>query len=109
MGELLNLANVPLTELADLRLVYTESQGDPELRTTIAGFYSRVTPDDVVVTNAPEEAIFLAMLALLKSGDRVVVQTPCYQSLFELANYQGCDVRAWPMIETDDGWRMDSV
>jgi aspartate/methionine/tyrosine aminotransferase len=106
-GELLNLANVPLTELADLRLGYTESQGDPELRTTIAGFYSRVTLDDVVVTNAPEEAILLAMLALLKSGDRVVVQTPCYQSLFELASYQGCDVRPWPMIETDDGWRMD--
>jgi aspartate/methionine/tyrosine aminotransferase len=106
-GELLNLANVPLTELADLRLGYTESQGDPELRTTIAGFYSRVTPNDVVVTNAPEEAILLAMLALLKSGDRVVVQTPCYQSLFELASYQGCDVRPWPMIETDDGWRMD--
>lgn len=107
VGELLNLANVPLTELADLRLGYTESQGDPELRATIADFYSRVTPDDVVVTNAPEEAIFLAMLALLKPGDPVVVQTPCYQSLFELAKYQGCDVRTWPMIETDDGWQMD--
>ncbi len=107
VDELLNLANVPLTELADLRLGYTESQGDPELRTTIAGFYSRVAPDNVVVTNAPEEAILLTMLALLKSGDRVVVQTPCYQSLFELANYQGCDVHPWPMIETDDGWRMD--
>jgi len=107
VGELLNLANVPLTELADLRLGYTESQGDPELRTTIAGFYSRVTPGDVVVTNAPEEAIFLAMLALLKPGDQVVVQTPCYQSLFELSNFRDCDVRPWPMIETNDGWRID--
>jgi len=107
VGELLNLASAPLTELADLRLGYTESQGDPTLRTVIADFYSCVTPDDVVVTNAPEEAIFLAMLALLKPGDSVVVQTPCYQSLFELAKYQGCDVRTWPMIETDDGWRMD--
>ena len=37
-------------ELGGLRLGYTESQGDPGLRTTIADFYSRVTPDDVVVT-----------------------------------------------------------
>lgn len=107
VGELLDMANVSLTDLADLRLGYTESQGDPELRTTIAGLYSRVTPDDVVVTNAPEEAIFLATLALLRPGDRVVVQTPCYQSLFELAKFQGCDVHPWPLIETDDGWRMD--
>jgi aspartate/methionine/tyrosine aminotransferase len=107
VGELLNLANVPLSELGDLRLGYTESQGDPGLRTTIADFYSRVTPDGVVVTNAPEEAIFLVMWALLNPGDRVVVQTPCYQSLFELAHYRGCDVFPWPMLETDDGWRMD--
>jgi aspartate/methionine/tyrosine aminotransferase len=107
VSELLNLADVPLSGLGDLRLGYTESQGDPGLRTTIADFYSRVTPDDVVVTNAPEEAIFLVMWALLNPGDRVVVQTPCYQSLFELARYRGCDVYPWPMTETDDGWQMD--
>jgi hypothetical protein len=32
VGELLNLANVPLSELGDLRLGYTESQGDPPMR-----------------------------------------------------------------------------
>jgi aspartate/methionine/tyrosine aminotransferase len=107
VGELLNLANLPLSELGDLRLGYTESQGDPALRTTIADFYSHIDPDEVVVTNAPEEAIFLTMMALLNPGDRVVVQTPCYQSLFELARYRGCEVHSWPMIETEDGWRMD--
>ncbi|MEJ2700094.1 MAG: aminotransferase class I/II-fold pyridoxal phosphate-dependent enzyme, partial [Desulfuromonadales bacterium] len=84
VGELLDMAGVPLSALADLRLGYTESQGDPALRATIARFHSRITADDVVVTNAPEEAIFLSMMALLNPGDRVVVQTPCYQSLFEL-------------------------
>ncbi len=107
VGELLSLADVPLSALTDLRLGYTQSQGDPGLRSTIAGFYSHVTPDDVVVTNAPEEAIFLVMMALLNPGDRVVVQTPCYQSLFELAAFRGCAVHPWPMIETHDGWRMD--
>jgi aspartate/methionine/tyrosine aminotransferase len=107
VSELLNLANVPLSGLGDLRLGYTESQGEPSLRTSIADFYARITPDDVVVTNAPEEAIFLVMWALLNPDDRVLVQTPCYQSLFELARYRGCDVVPWPMTETDDGWQMD--
>ena len=107
VGELLGLADVPPSELSDLRLGYTESQGDPALRTTIASFYSRIGSDDVIVTNAPEEAIFLVMMALLNSGDRVVVQTPCYQSLFELAAYRGCDVRTWPMVETEECWQMD--
>jgi aspartate/methionine/tyrosine aminotransferase len=107
VGELLDMAGVPLSALADLRLGYTESQGDPALRATIARFHSRITANDVVVTNAPEEAIFLSMMALLNPGDRVVVQTPCYQSLFELAAYRGCDVHPWPMIETGDGWHMD--
>ncbi len=107
VAELLGLAGVPLSALGNLRLGYTESQGDPELRATITGFHSHITPEDVVVTNAPEEAIFLVMMALLSPGDRVVVQTPCYQSLFELAVYGGCDVYPWSMVESDDGWRMD--
>ena len=107
VGELLGMADVPGSELSDLRLGYTESQGDPALRATIAGFYSAIDSDGLVVTNAPEEAIFLVMMALLNPGDRVVVQTPCYQSLFELAVYRGCDVRVWPMVETGEGWQMD--
>jgi aspartate/methionine/tyrosine aminotransferase len=107
VGDLLDLAGVPLSALAELRLGYTESQGDPALRAAIARFHTRIAADDIVVTNAPEEAIFLTMQALLNAGDRVVVQTPCYQSLFELATDRGCDVQRWPMVETGEGWRMD--
>lgn len=107
IGELLELAGRPMSDLAALRLGYTESQGDPALRETIAGFYPGLTSDHILVTNAPEEAIFLVMQSLLAPGDRVVVQTPCYQSLIELARYQGCAVQPWPMIETEIGWQMD--
>lgn len=107
VGELLSIAGVPLSALADLRLGYTESQGDPALRAAVARFHTGVTAADVMIANAPEEAIFLVMMTMLKPGDRVVVQTPCYQSLFELAAYRGCDVHPWPMVETDGGWRMD--
>ena len=107
IGELMDLAGMPLAALADLRLGYTESQGDPTLRATIARFYPLLTADQILVTNAPEEAIFLVMQTLLNPGDRVVVQTTCYQSLSEIAAYRGCTIQPWPLIETETSWRMD--
>jgi aspartate/methionine/tyrosine aminotransferase len=107
IGELMDLAGTSLSALASLRLGYTESQGDPQLREGIVRFYPTLTPDQILVTNAPEEAIFLVMQALLNAGDQVVVQTPCYQSLAELAAYHGCTVQSWPLRETESGWQMD--
>src|SRR5689334_2417166 len=82
-GEVLRLAGMDPAELLDLPLGYTQSRGDPRLREAIAGWYPGCAPDDVLVCNAPQEAILLLMQALLRPGDRVVVQTPCYQSLAE--------------------------
>jgi len=107
IGELLDLAGEPQEALMSLRLGYTESQGDPALRDAIARHYEHCTADDVVVTNAPQEAIFLAMHALLKPSSRVVVQTPCYQSLFEVARSIGCTVVPWSIKETEQGWEYD--
>jgi aspartate/methionine/tyrosine aminotransferase len=107
IGELLELAGEGPASLATLRLGYTESQGDPALRETIASRHTVVTADDILVANAPEEAIFLVMMALLQPGDRVVVQTPCYQSLLEVARFRGCTVHSWPMVEGGAGWHVD--
>lgn len=107
VAELLAIAGAPAEAILDLRLGYRESQGDPALREKIARFHPGLGPDDILVTNAPAEAIFLLMSALLAPGDRVVVQTPCYQSLFELPRSRGCEVVAWPLVETEDGWRAD--
>lgn len=107
VGEVLELAGEAPERLLALSLGYTESRGDPALRQVIAGFYPGCDPDDVLVTNAPEEAIFLAMHGLLASGDRVVVQTPCYQSLAEIARAIGCRVDPWPLREDGGAWRAD--
>ncbi len=105
--DVLDIAGEPVSSLAALRLGYTESQGDPALRRAIARYHQSIKPEQIVLTNAPEEAIFLAMMALLRTGDRVIVQVPCYQSLRALAVYHQCQVVPWPMRETDSGWRMD--
>ena len=88
-----------------LTLGYTESQGLPELRAEIAGLYEEVSADQVLVA-APEEAILLAMLALLSPGDHVVCAFPGYQSLYELARSIGCTVDRW-LPDEEAGWRFD--
>jgi aspartate/methionine/tyrosine aminotransferase len=63
--------------------------------------------------SAPEEGIFLTMHALLEPGDEVVVLTPCYDSLANVAEYLGCRVRRWSLVENEEpadgmgGWHLD--
>ncbi len=104
-----------LLELADedcrrrwdeLRLGYTESQGDPALRAEIAALYERVSPEDVLVFSGAEEAIFALHNVLLGPGDHAVIVRPAYQSLAEVARGAGADVSRIELRETD-GWRLD--
>jgi aspartate/methionine/tyrosine aminotransferase len=105
--EVLELGGVAPEELLRLRLGYTETRGAPALRQAIARRYPGCSADDVLVFNAPQEAIFLAMHALLAPGERAVVMTPCYQSLKDVARSVGSEVVEWPLLESDSGWRLD--
>lgn len=107
MAELLQLADPDSLALwNELRLGYTESPGHPMLRTEVSRLYQTISPDDVVIA-APEEAIFIAMQALLRPGDHVVSIFPAYQSLYEIARSMGCDVTPWTLELGADGWRLD--
>jgi aspartate/methionine/tyrosine aminotransferase len=106
MADLLAGAEPELQERwGGLRLGYTESQGLPELRAEIATLYESVDPADILVA-APEEAVFLAMNALLEPGDHVICTFPGYQSLYQLALSIGCTVTFWEPSE-NQGWRFD--
>jgi aspartate/methionine/tyrosine aminotransferase len=83
----------------NLKLSYTETAGHPLLRGEIAAFTGNIHADDVLVC-VPEEGIFLVMNSLLKPGDHLVVVSPAYQSLYEIAKGAGCTVSLWePDIE----------
>lgn len=100
MADLLALADDGLKDRwQKLSLGYTESQGLPELREEVAKTYESVGPQEVLIA-APEEAILLAMYALLEPGDRVVCTCPGYQSLYQLAKTMGCEVAFWEPEET---------
>jgi len=89
-----------------LRLGYTESSGSPTLRAEICRIYAGLAPEAVLVHAGAEEAIFLFMHAVLAPGDTIVVPSPCYQSLAEVARGIGGTVAPWRGDEAAD-WALD--
>jgi aspartate/methionine/tyrosine aminotransferase len=106
VNELLQLAGAYWASLGELRLGYTESQGAPALRERIAEIYMQVSPDQIIGLGAPEEGIFVTMHALLEPNDEVVVLSPCYDSLLNVAEYLGCRVARWSLVRSE-GWSLD--
>jgi aspartate/methionine/tyrosine aminotransferase len=90
----------------DVWLGYTESQGNPALRKEICKLYSNMQPEDVLVHAGAGEAIYLFMHALLKEDDHIIVHSPSYQSLSEVAKGLGCQVSPW-IAREEDGWALD--
>ncbi len=107
IGELLNMAGRSEKELLAQRLGYTESQGNPDLRAAVAKDYEEVKADDVVVLTSPVEGIYLVMQAMLEPEDEVIVLTPAYDALINVAEHISRNVRRWQVVPTDNGWALD--
>ena len=106
VADLLALEEGAAEGFQSLRLGYTESLGSPTLRKEIAGMYSTTQPEDVLVFSGANEAIYLFMLASLKENDHIIVHSPHYQSLSEVAKGIGCMVSPWRARE-ENGWALD--
>ncbi|MGB9669423.1 MAG: aminotransferase class I/II-fold pyridoxal phosphate-dependent enzyme, partial [Anaerolineales bacterium] len=107
LTELLAMAD-PLSQglWNNLRLGYTESNGNPLLRHEISQLYTQICPQQILVA-APEEAILLAMQAILNPADHVISIFPAYQSLYEIAQSMGVDVSFWQIKESQSGWTLN--
>ncbi len=95
VGEILNMDSCSLEQLQNLWLGYTDSQGNEDLRKEIAKLYTQTGSNLILVHTGAEEAIFNFMNVMLESKDHIIVQFPCYQSLFEIAKSIGCEVTKW--------------
>ena len=93
-------------QFESLWLGYTESKGDPQLRQAIANLYLNVDGDQILVHSGAEEAIFNFMNVALSPGDHIIVHSPCYQSLNEVARGIGADVSDW-QADPHRGWELD--
>lgn len=90
----------------NLQLGYTETAGHPALRDAVAALHESAGRADVLIM-APEEAIFVAMHALLSPGDHVIGLAPAYQSLLDVPAIIGCDVSAWHLVPQNGAWTIN--
>ena len=106
ISELLALEPSAPEKFQQVWLGYTESQGSPALRAEICKIYETMQPEDILVHTGAQEAVFLFMFAAFKEYDHVIVHSPAYQSLAEVARAAGCDVSPWRARE-ENGWALD--
>ena len=85
---------------------YTESPGAPWLREILAKMYESISPDQLIVVSAAEEAIFLFYHALLTPSDHAIIETPCYESALTVPKSTGAAVSEWRR-KPDTGWAHD--
>ncbi len=89
----------------ELKLGYTESQGNPILREAILQYYNIKNIENVVVAT-PGELNFISMNVLLNSKDHAITISPSYQSLSEVVKSIKCDLSYWkPNTNT---WEFDT-
>ena len=109
VAELLAMAEVPIEDLGQLSLGYTESQGHPQLREAIAETYDGIDRDDVVILGSPVEGIYLAARAALNPGDEVVVLSPAYDALINMFEHVvgASNVKKWSFYPGEQQWELD--
>ena len=90
---------------------YTPSAGIPELREAIAEDVSRsrgitVTPEQVVVTPGGKPIMFFVILALVESGDEVLLPNPAFPIYESMVNFAGGQPVFVPLRQ-EHGFRFD--
>src|SRR5947209_2237307 len=73
----------------NLGLDYTENPGSESLRQAIANLYTTLKAEDVQVTLGASEALLLLVWALVKPGENIVVEDPCYENITGVAQTLG--------------------
>jgi len=97
---------------ADEAFAYLMAPGSRALREQIAqqGLYSglNISPDEVVITNGCQEALFLALMTLCEPGDTVVLESPIYFSLIHLLQQLKLKIIEIPAAE-DEGIPLETL
>lgn len=92
--------------LGSLGLGYGYTEGRPELRQAVAGWYPDARPENVLIAHGSSEAHLVALTALVEPGDEIVFITPNFMQLDGLARGLGISVRQVP-LSADAGWQPD--
>ncbi len=95
--------------LLALALDYQPYSGRVSLREEIVKTYANhIGFENVLITVGAQEGMFALFNVLLEQGDHIVVQTPCYQLLNQIAVSIGCHVDEWAMND-DVTWDLNRL
>jgi aspartate/methionine/tyrosine aminotransferase len=100
------LARLPVS-LSDVELSGPSFYGYAPLQEAIAR-KEGVSPDSVVAANGASFANHLALAALLRPGDEVLIERPAYELLISAARYLGAQVRRFERRAEED-FRLDAA
>jgi DNA-binding transcriptional MocR family regulator len=86
-----------------------DAAGLPVLRETIAEQYADrglpTEPDQVIVTTGAVSALAISLRALVRTGDRVLMENPAYPNAVDTALHTGARLTTLPL--DPDGWDID--
>jgi len=91
--------------IADLELDGASYYRYPPLREAIAA-KENVAPERVVMANGTSMSNFLALAALVRPGDEVLVELPTYEPMLAAARFLGAKVTRFER-RAEDGFRLD--
>ncbi|SDR78661.1 DNA-binding transcriptional regulator, MocR family, contains an aminotransferase domain [Paenibacillaceae bacterium GAS479] len=91
---------------------YSTVMGDLSLREAMAEYFQdrygiEVNADEIMVTSGSSQAIDLVSRALMKPGDKVMVERPTYSPAIDIFQQQG--IRMLPVELTPEGFDMERV
>jgi aspartate/methionine/tyrosine aminotransferase len=89
-----------------LPLDYGWTDGRPDLRSAIAGWYPGAAASNVLVTNGSSEATMITLMAMVDPGDRVLFAVPNFMQVDGLGRALGMDVQRLPLL-AERGWQVD--
>lgn len=102
-----NISAAGVKAIREGKTKYTPTLGIKDLRQEIANYVSRtrevrITPQMVAVTPSAKTAIYLAMTAVLESGDEVIYPNPGFPAYENLIDFLRCVPKPVPLLEKND-------
>ncbi|KAF7556968.1 hypothetical protein G7Z17_g1037 [Cylindrodendrum hubeiense] len=107
IDDLINFSQDPQLKPLDAgrKLTYGDVPGSHELRERVAAHCSdettKLSADDVLISQGAIAANFLAMYTLIGPGDHVICIYPTYQQLYDAPRSLGAEVSLWRLREED--------
>ena len=92
-------------------VAYEETEGYPPLRQAVSDYVTSLgivsQPDQILITGGCQQALDLAIQALLGEGDVLLTTNPTYLGILDIARIRRVNVVGIPMDE--DGIRLDQL